>query len=364
MLQGRLMPDRWRLCFQSGDVVEEVPWDRVIVRCDRETGGRICFFDRARPDVQIFAADESILSHWALVQSNHIRPQLSSLLGRREMSSRMKLTAYVLLGCCLLVWGGWYAFGAIVRGVVNEMPYEWERKFGDEQLKQLSEEIHLIDDSNRVARLAELAAPLVRVLPERNRLLTFHIMEMPEPNAAALPGGHVLVTTGLLDMVDRPEQLLGVISHELAHVTRRHGLQRAISGAGPVLIMQILLSDRNNRLNVMAKVSGLLIYQSFSQSYEREADMVGWDYLVAANIDPRGLVEMLEKFKAMSVLNFGPQAFSSHPALPRRIRALEEKWDKLDRRTGFLEMTNSMAGIVGDTSNAEERKAIRIRLHR
>ena len=84
--------------------------------------------------------------------------------------------------------------------------------------------------------------------------------------------------------------------------------------------------------------------QSFSQEYELEADSVGWDYLVAAQIDPRGLTDMLRKLKMVEDTTPGAGlqmgAFSSHPATQKRILRLEKKWSKLKNKTLFTSLAN------------------------
>jgi predicted Zn-dependent protease len=84
-----------------------------------------------------------------------------------------------------------------------------------------------------------------------------------------------------------------------------------------------------------------LISQSFSQEYEKEADDVGWDYLVKANIDPRGMIEMFQKLKfveAQQSSTMMPKAFDSHPDIDKRIARLKAKWKKLPRKAGFVEL--------------------------
>ena len=79
--------------------------------------------------------------------------------------------------------------------------------------------------------------------------------------------------------------------------------------------------------------------QGFSQEYELEADAVGWESLVAAHIDPRGMTEMLIKLKGVQH-RMGADAqfhaFSSHPATEKRIQRLEAKWKKLKDKSGFI----------------------------
>jgi predicted Zn-dependent protease len=151
-----------------------------------------------------------------------------------------------------------------------------------------------------------------------------------------------MVTTELLDIVDSPEELAAVVAHELAHVDRRHGFRKIVSAAGPYVIFKIFLRDSHGVMGVVSQGSDLLVRQSFSQEYELEADAVAWDYLVKANIDPRGLVSMLEKLTLLQH-SYGatieiPKAFQSHPDAYKRVARLNEKWRKLPKHEGFVRL--------------------------
>jgi predicted Zn-dependent protease len=231
----------------------------------------------------------------------------------------------------------------MVSAVVARIPVEWEKKYGDDALKEVRQEMTFVDDTNHVARLTALAAPLLRVLPSGGTDYKFYLVDDGDPNAFALPGGHILVTTGMLEMVRRPEELLGTVAHEVAHVTQKHSFREEISSGGPFLIFKLFFSGKRGTGSLAAAGSALVIARSFSQEYETEADEVGWRYLVAANIDPRGLTDALRGLQAYEAKHAGldltPQAFSSHPAMDKRIARLESKWNKLSRKTGFIELT-------------------------
>ena len=94
-------------------------------------------------------------------------------------------------------------------------------------------------------------------------------------------------------------------------------------------------------MSAVAGGSAFLVQQSFSQEYEKEADDVGWEYLVKANIDPRGMIAVFERMRmtlAGQLDDFGPKAFQSHPDLDKRIARLNAKWKKLPRKSGFTEL--------------------------
>src|SRR6202012_525466 len=132
--------------------------------------------------------------------------------------------------------------------------------------------------TNQIAQLTELAQPLIKVLPENRRNLKFYIRQDDQANAFALPGGYVVVHTGLLQLTDTPEQLLGVLAHEIAHETQRHMIRKRISAAGSLAVFGVFIRGREATGSLMGMGSGLLVFQGFSQRYETEADEVGWSY--------------------------------------------------------------------------------------
>jgi predicted Zn-dependent protease len=242
-----------------------------------------------------------------------------------------------------------------VRSLAAKVPRDWEQRFGDASMGHFKGELSLPQYSNQVSRLTAMAEPLLKVVPLGSQKVKFYIVENSEPNACALPGGYVIVNTGLLELTDHPEELLGVIAHELAHVTQRHYAQHMISSAGPLVIFGVFFSSKNGIVNLLGEGSGLMVAQGFSQKYETEADEIGWNYLVAANVNPHGMISMFEKFKTYE--SSRPKgielthAFDSHPALDKRIVRLERKWKKLSSKTGFVELP-AMTWTTTNTSAA------------
>lgn len=336
---GRLAVDRRRLLFQGEGFNCEIPLEQLEVRLGRGNDTRVYFGDRRHSGVMVFTEDDSVLECASLVQSRPVRSQLEAILTRRELGRRLRITLYCFAACALVACLASLAVGVMVRSLAADVPPRWERTFGDEQIQELRGKLTFVDNSNQLARLTALAAPLIKAVPAGKTQFQFHVVESEYPNAFALPGGHIVITTALLELADRPEELLGVIAHEMAHITQHHHARKIISAAGPVVIFGIFLHSRDQTLDVLSSGSGLLVTRGFSQEYELEADDFGWKYLVAANIDPRGMIEMFKKLKAFDgrskINNLLPRAFSSHPALDKRIARLERRWQKLPNPSGF-----------------------------
>ena len=149
-------------------------------------------------------------------------------------------------------------------------------------------------------------------------------MKSPEANAFAMPGGHIVVLTGLIEKSDKPEELLGVLAHEMAHVTQRHSLKQIISDLSGRILFSILASGMSDLVYTIGDQGRYLLAQKYSRAQEEEADEYGFDYLLQAGISPAGLIEFFEKLKEDDMLDGIEIAnlLSTHPASEKRIENL------------------------------------------
>ena len=338
---GRIGFEGWRLRFESERVMREVQLVKLRIARDESAEGGLVFCDPDHPEWLIHTLDEEILKQGPLLQQPHTRNQVAELEGGKELMRRLKITGAFLAGFALLALVVSLLMGLMVRSLVARVPVEWEQELGDSVMADLKESETFVEDAKLQTNLVRAVAPLLRTVPTNALGFKFYLLKSPQPNAFALPGGHVVVTTSLLELADRPEEIAGVVAHELAHVTKKHGLRKILSSAGPYILGRIFMRGNRGLMGVLAGSSQVLVYQSFSQEYELEADDAGWQLLVAARIDPRGLADMLKKLEAeearMKFTSVTPQAFRSHPATEKRIRRLEAKWRKLKDKSGFIE---------------------------
>jgi len=339
---GIIVLDRNEFHFQSETINLDVPIRRLQVRVGEGDDERIYFQDSQSAEWEVFTSDFSILDHPFIPQMQRVREQLSQAATKNELVRRLKVVGYAVAVIVVLVWLADLGMSLMVDALVARVPPKWEQDWGKEGLKELRAESPFIETSTRLKELNSVTAPLTNVIVLGTNTLTFFIAENEDPNACALPGGYVVVNTGLLEMVERPEELLGVIAHEVAHVKLRHSLRHAIAGAGPFVLFGVLMGGQGGVVGVLGDTTQLVVQSGFSQEYETAADDEGWKILLAANVDPRGMAEIFRKFEAyeqkLNPDGDGLQALNSHPATKERIARLEKKWRKLKKKDGFLDL--------------------------
>ncbi|HKP13126.1 MAG TPA: M48 family metallopeptidase, partial [Blastocatellia bacterium] len=185
---------------------------------------------------------------------------------------------------------------------------------------------------------------------DANIPFTIKIIDSPDVNAFALPGGFLYVNSGLLLAADNESEVAGVMAHEIAHVAARHGVEQASKGrlfqylsiplifvGGPVgMIAQ-------NAVNILVPMSFL----KFSRGAEEEADRLGLQYMWAAGYDPTSMLSFFEKLKAREKKKPGTleKLFSTHPATGDRIQKAQSLLVRFPERDEYMISTSEFAGV-------------------
>ncbi|MEQ8229885.1 MAG: M48 family metalloprotease [Rhodospirillales bacterium] len=130
----------------------------------------------------------------------------------------------------------------------------------------------------------------------------FTVLNEPNINAFALPGGYIYITRGLISLAENEAEMAGVLAHEIGHVTARHTAQRysAAMATNIGLIGASILGSIfgvPGDLNRLAGQVGHLYLQSYSREQELEADMLAVRYMARAGYDPRALESFFRKMR-------------------------------------------------------------------
>jgi predicted Zn-dependent protease len=211
------------------------------------------------------------------------------------------------------------------------MSEEKEKKIDEEAAKQVEAEIGLVEDPELTAYVEALGEKLASYSLRRDVDYVFNVVEMEEPNAFALPGGHIYVSRGLLELSNSEAELAGVIAHEIAHVSPRHAAQRDTRAKATTIltVLGAVAAAAAGAVDVAAGIgqfgglAGAGMLAAYGREQEREADRIGLDIVVQAGVDPRGLPAFLRSLENRARLELGasrlPGFFDTHPATPERV---------------------------------------------
>jgi predicted Zn-dependent protease len=152
-------------------------------------------------------------------------------------------------------------------------------------------------------------------------------------NAIAAPGGFIVLFRGLVEQTQTPEELAGVLAHEMQHVVKRHATRLLVQNASTSLLLAALTGDARNAMTLGLEGARILGILRYSRQYEEEADQEGMRMLIAARIDPAGLVRFFESLEEKEPGKEGPAFLtylSTHPSTADRVEGLKSLAAKAD----------------------------------
>ncbi|MBV9210614.1 MAG: M48 family metalloprotease [Acidobacteria bacterium] len=208
------------------------------------------------------------------------------------------------------------------QGLLNERD---EIKLGNTIHTEVAKKYKIVSDGQ--ARVNRIGQRVARASLRPNLTYQFHIIKEKELNAFATPGGHIYVTTALVNLAN-DDELSSVLAHEVGHVVARHSLktleQTQMLGGIADLIGSVtgIAGDTAQQLGTMAaQIVGSGLLSVHNREEEREADFLGVHTMVKAGFNPDSMVSMFQK-----ILNIGEtnssllaEIFSDHPAVQERI---------------------------------------------
>lgn len=153
----------------------------------------------------------------------------------------------------------------------------------------------------------------------------FVVIDDPEPNAFALPGGKVAVHTGMFKVAQNDAQLAAVMGHEVAHATARHSAERMSQQMALQYGLQAAGATSEyaaQNIELLAQAATLGVILPFSRDQEAEADEIGLIYMARAGYDPRAAIDLWRNMQSYAGSG-GPEFLSTHPSTGNRIAELE-----------------------------------------
>ncbi|MDY8111019.1 M48 family metalloprotease [Fulvimarina sp. 2208YS6-2-32] len=204
--------------------------------------------------------------------------------------------------------------------------------------------------------LAGVVGKLQAASQDPNRAYNITVLNSPNVNAFALPGGYVYITRGLLALANDSAEVAAVIGHEMAHVSANHGIERQQrereAEIASRVVSEVLASDKAGRIAV---ARNKLSVAQFSRQQELEADVLGIKHIGRAGFDPYAASRFLAAMdaytsfrNAFQVENPSLDFLASHPSAPQRIElARRHAREQGPPGVGSADRDRYLAGIDG-----------------
>lgn len=214
---------------------------------------------------------------------------------------------------------------------VRAIPPSWEEAAGKATVQSLLGEYPELKDPQLQSFIEGIGERLLKAAGDQPYHFEFHLAKSDQINAFATPGGQVIVFTGLIQAAKSPEEVAGVLGHEIQHVLRRHSLKAMVTRLGFFAVAQMFFGDQGVLVDLVSGNAAQLMSLQFSRDEESEADRLGFDLLLKANIDPKGMVDFFRTLKDESPVGDleVPALISTHPTTSGRIANLSARIEKL-----------------------------------
>jgi beta-barrel assembly-enhancing protease len=249
------------------------------------------------------------------------------------------------------------------KGLGNWYSMESEIQMGREYAQMIDSTVTLVKDPIINEYVNRIGQNIVRN-SDAKVPFTIKVIDSPEVNAFALPGGFFYVNTGLLLVADEEAELAGVMAHEVAHVAARHAV-RQMTRANLANLASIPLIVVGGGIGYAARsAAGIgvpISLMKFSRGFEEEADYLGLQYMFKAGYDPQSFLSFFEQIQAKEKQKPGTlsKIFASHPPIENRVGKIQKQTDtKLPSRSHYVVTTSEFEDIRHRLAVLENRGRI------
>jgi len=200
-----------------------------------------------------------------------------------------------------------------------------EVAMGQDAAKQVVASISPVQDPSLQQYVSGLGMTLAKASERPNLPWSFTVIDDPQVNAFALPGGPIFITRGILSHMNSEAQLVSVLGHEIGHITAKHSVQQMSQAqlAQIGLIAAVIVKPGLAGFGDLASQGLGLLFLKFGRDDERQADDLGFRYMTNAGYAP---TEMAEMFRTLQRLGGGstegrvPEWLSTHPDPGNRVQ--------------------------------------------
>ncbi len=292
-----LAPDGLGIFDRDGAEIALWPYDALRHRDEHFAGGPLQI-KAAGGEARLTLDDPALLD--PLVER---APQLEPARGGLGRGVA-RWSALALLAMAVLAGALWIVLPRAAQLVAAVIPVSWEETLGEQVYKQIGDILAQLEDQDEV-QVCQGEPASRRVLDDLAQRLAaasdspydfrIAVLDLDTPNAFALPGGRIVLLRGLLDYAESPDEIAGVLAHEMGHVVHRHGTEGIVHALGLTFFFGVMLGDLGS--GSIGLLGETLVSNAFSREAESEADRSALETLGRAGLATGGLSAFFERLK-------------------------------------------------------------------
>ena len=219
-----------------------------------------------------------------------------------------------------------------------------ERRLGESIMREIRSDRSYYDEPEATDYINQLGLRLAARSLEARQDFEFFLIQDPQINAFALPGGFIGVNTGLLLAAQSESEVAGVMAHEVSHVTQHHiarmlaqqkqALVTTLASIAAAILLSRVSSDAAQAAIAFGQAGAIQAQLNFTRDNEREADRVGLQVLEQAGFDPRGMATFFERLQRATRVyeTAAPSYLRTHPLTYERIADIQNRIQDLPYR--------------------------------
>lgn len=245
----------------------------------------------------------------------------SHLIREQKVIFNAKIFAGIIGGIIIVLTIFWFSLPYVTKYVASKIPYEYEKKVSEALFNDLGDIKVCTPEADSKAALDKLIKRIYPLGDEKADEVKIEIVKTDPgmENAFTLPGGRIILFRELVQNARSPEELAGILAHEIGHAKNRHILQKIIQALGFTAMFQMIGGDFSSALALDPSTVLSISTLSFDRGMESESDNFALERLTRTKIDP---VYVAEFFKRMP--DMGVPLVSTHPGHSERIKRFSQ----------------------------------------
>ena len=322
----RLTPDALR--FHGQDLNEQIwPLSDLEAVAPPHAGRPLRLCRAAMPGARLVLHDE--------IMGNAILKAAPQLRGGLRPGRMLRPLAWIAGGLVAIAVCGYVVVQLAPEGLARHLPQSWRERIGSQMEASIVETARPCTGKAGVSALAAMTARIAESgadIPP----LAITVYDLPVMNAFAMPGDRIVITRELISRAASPEEVAGVLTHEIGHAANRHPEAQMVRIMGIQILINLITGGNSDTVTSMAGFAALLRY---SRGAESEADDYANRIMIDAAIDPLGLRNFFRGLlkEERTQVTAGPfdalgSLLSTHPGTEERMNRIQPLPDGIAAR--------------------------------